>query len=185
MNEKLRQNLCSGLAIEALYEKETGQGDFATRVLRGNGTVGMYPHCKVDTALDILAASRGMELSRLRRLRGRAQGNLRAHVDFYEISLRMIFMPVRYGRPFNSNHGAMSYVNVPRLTGLTEHGHGQTTLHFFSGQELTVRESAATLRGKMSAGRELYFGRYIAQRDDLQYVRLAIRRLQQLMGELA
>ena len=47
MNEELRQNLCSGLAIEALYEKETGQGDFATCVIRGNGTVEIYPHCKV------------------------------------------------------------------------------------------------------------------------------------------
>ena len=181
MNEELRQNLCSGLAIEALYEKETGQGDFATCVIRGNGTVEIYPHCKVETALDILAASRGMELSRLRRLRGRARGNLRAHVDFYEISLRLLFMPVRYCKPFNSNHGAMVYVNVPRLRGVMEDGQGHTILQFFSGQELRVKESAATLRGKMTAGRELYYGRYIAQREDLRYVRLAIKRLQRLV----
>ncbi|SFW30635.1 hypothetical protein [Selenomonas ruminantium] len=181
MNEELRQNLCSGLAIEALYEKETGQGDFATCVIRGNGTVEIYPHCKVETALDMLAASRGMELSRLRRLRGRARGNLRSHVDFYEISLWLLFMPVRYCKPFNSNHGAMVYVNVPRLRGVMEDGQGHTILQFFSGQELRVKESAATLRGKMTAGRELYYGRYIAQREDLRYVRLAIKRLQRLV----
>jgi hypothetical protein len=33
----------------------------------------------------------------------------------------------------------------------------------------------------MTAGRELYYGRYIAQREDLRYVRLAIKRLQRLV----
>lgn len=182
MNADLQRTLCSGRPMEALYEVETGSGGFATRVIRGNGTVEMYPHCKVETALDILAASRGKELSRLRRLRGLAQGNLRAHVDFYELSLQMIFMPVRcYRRAFNSNHGVMVYVNVPRIVRVEEKGKGHTLLRFLSGTELMVQESAATLRGKLAAGRELYYGRYIAQQEDLRYVRLTIKRLQRLV----
>lgn len=181
MNTKLATMLCTNKRIEAIYEVDTGWGGFATVVKRSNGTEEMYPRCKVETVLDTLAAHKGKTLSRLRLCRNRTTGRSRAHIDFYEISLNLILMPVRYRKAINSNHGVMAYLNIARIMGVKQLTSGQTQVDFLSGESLLVKESAAVLQGKITAGKNLWFEKEHIYSEELHRMRITLRRLQRLM----
>lgn len=180
MNAKLSTMLCTNKRIEAIYEVDSSCGGFATVVRRSDGTEEMYPHCKVETVLDTLAAYRGKTLSRLRLLRNRTTGRSRAHIDFYEISLNLILMPVRYRKAVNSNHGVMAYLNVARIIGIQQLPSGQAQVDFLTGESLVVKESAAALRGKLTAGKKLWYESCYACSEELHCMRITLRRLQRL-----
>lgn len=181
MNPHLKAMLCSQKRIEAIYEVDRDCGGFATVVRRSDGTEELYPNCKVETVLDTLAAFQGKSLDRLRYLRGQATGKLRGHIDFYEISLSLMLMPVRYRKAFNSNHGVMAYLNITRLVRVKQLAAGRTQVQFLSGHTFEVRESAATIRSKFIAGREQWLDCAFARSEELHVLRITMRRLQRLM----
>lgn len=183
MNSKLSKMLCTGKKIEALYEIDTAGGGFATLVRRSDGREELYPNCKLETVLDTLAADRGKTLSRLRLLRGKKTGRCRGHIDFYEICLSLILMPVRYRQAFNSNHGVMAYLNVSRIINV-EKGSSGSVITFMSGQQIRVRESASTVRSKLVAGRELMYDKCFARAEELRFMRITLRRLQKLTSSV-
>lgn len=183
MNSKLSAMLCTGKKIEAIYEVDTAGGGFATVVRRSDGREEFYPHCKLETVLDTLAAARGKTLSRMRLLRGQAAGNIRGHIDFYEISLSLILMPARYRQAVNTNHGVMAWLNVSRIAHVEKAGTG-AEVTFLSGEKLRLRESAANLRRRLIAGRELLYDTCFACSEELRFMRITLRRLQRLTASL-
>ena len=177
----LENLLASGKGIDALYEVDISCGSFATVIKRSDGTEELYPNCKLDMVLDKLAAERGKSLSRLRLLRGRKLGKKRLHVDFYEIGLPLILMPVRHRRAVNSNHGVMAYLNVSRICKVT--GKEQAVVTFISGDKLQLKESAASVQAKLIMGRELLYENIFVRSEELHYMRVTLRRLHRFAGE--
>ena len=176
-----RKLLLSSKGIDALYEVDTACGSFAAVIKRSDGTEELYPNCKVDMVLDKLAAERGKSLARLRLLRGRKLKKKNLHVDFYEIGLPLILMPVRHRRAVNSNHGVMAFLNVARICKVE--GKEQAVVTFISGEKLQLRESAYSVRAKLVAGRELLYENMFARSEELHYMRVTLRRLHRFMGE--
>ena len=169
MDAKLSAMLCTNKRIEAIYEVDTAGGGFATVVRRSDGREELYPHCKIETVLDTLAACKGKDLSRLRLLRGKKRGNSRSHIDFYEMDLSLILMPVRQRRAVNSNHGVMAYLNVSRICKVT--GKEQAVVTFISGDKLQLKESAASVQAKLIMGRELLYENMFVRSEELHYMR--------------
>jgi len=180
MDAKLSAMLCTNKRIEAIYEVDTAGGGFATVVRRSDGREELYPHCKIETVLDTLAACKGKDLSRLRLLRGKKRGNSRSHIDFYEMDLSLILMPVRQRRAVNSNHGVMAYLNVTRIVSIAEGNSGAEIL-FLSGERMLVKESAGRLRSKLVLGQKLFYDALYAQEEELHYMRITLRRLKRLV----
>ena len=175
-----RKLLLSSKGIDALYEVDTACGSFAAVIKRSDGTEELYPNCKVDMLLDKLAAERGKSLARLRLLRGRKLKKKNLHVEFYEIGLPLILMPVRHRKAVNSNHGAMAYLNVSRVVSVA--GAKNATITFISGETLQVKESADSVRGKLNAGKQLLLTTCFAYSEKLHHMRITLRRLQKLAG---
>lgn len=181
MNAKLTAMLCTNKRIEAIYEVDTESGGFATVVCRSDGQEELYPHCKIETVLDVLAACKGKTLPRLRLLRGKERGNYRQHIDYYTIDLGLILMPVRQRRAVNTGHGVMAYLNVARILGASESSGGGAELTFLSGKKLHVLESAAKVRSKIDRGKKLLYDDYHACEEELHYMRITMRRMQHML----
>lgn len=182
MKNELKNMLCSGKRIDAVYEVDIACGGFATVVKRADGTEELYPNCKVETVLDILAAQYGKSLSRLRLMREQKLGKKHGHIDFYELDVNLILMPVRHRQAVNSNHGAMAYLNVSRIVSVA--GGKNATLQFLSGDTLQVKESADSVRSKLTAGQKLLLKTGFAYSEKLHHMRITLRRLQKLAGEV-
>lgn len=180
MNSKLSTMLCTNKRIEVLYEVDTAAGGFAAVVRRSDGTEELYPNCKVETLLDTLAACRGKSLSRMRLLRGMRTGRVRGHIDFYELSLSLILMPLRFRQAVNTGHGVMAYLNIARIVDMKQNGAG-SEVRFLSGRTFYVRESAGSVQGKIIARRELLYDRYFAHMEELHGMRINLRQLQKRM----
>lgn len=180
MKLELEKMLYSNKKIDAVYEVDTACGGFATVVKRSDGTEELYPNCKVETVLDVLAAKCGKSLSRLRLMREQKSGKKHAHVDFYELDLQLILMPVRHRKAVNSNHGAMAYLNVSRVVSVA--GAKTATITFISGETLQVKESADSVRGKLNSGKQLLLTTCFAYSEKLHHMRITLRRLQKLAG---
>ena len=182
MKLELEKMLYSNKKIDAVYEVDTACGGFATVVKRSDGTEELYPNCKVETVLDILAAQCGKSLSRLRLMRERKLGKKHGHIDFYELDMNLILMPVRHRQAVNSNHGAMAYLNVSRIVSVD--GAKNATLRFISGDTLQVKESADSVRSKLTAGQKLVLKTCFVYSEKLHHMRITLRRLQRLAGEV-
>ena len=176
----LENLLASGKGIDALYEVDISCGSFATVIKRSDGTEELYPNCKVETLLDTLAACRGKSLSRMRLLRGMRTGRVRGHIDFYELSLSLILMPLRFRQAVNTGHGVMAYLNIARIVDMKQNGAG-SEVRFLSGRTFYVRESAGSVQGKIIARRELLYDRYFAHMEELHGMRINLRQLQKRM----
>lgn len=180
MKFSLKNRLISGKGIEAIYEVDSACGSFATVVKRSDGTEELFPDCKLETVLDVLAAGRGKSLSRLRLLREKKLGKKRSHVDFYEIGLSLILMPVRHRQAVNTGHGVMAFLNVARVCEVE--GQGKAVVTFISGETLQLKESVHSVRDKLVAGRKLLYENFFARSEELHYMRVNLRRLQRLTG---
>lgn len=187
MTEELKKTLNACLRcenIEAIRERDTDFGGYGCVITPGSGTEVMLNNIRAESFLSKLAARHGKDLKKLCLLRGLAQGNKRSHVDFYQISLRLLFVPLRYRRAVNSHHTTRLYANVSRLVGVTQDAEGRTLLRFLSGKTLPVKVSCDYAKARLTAGRELLYREYFSMQQNLRSMQVTLSRLEKLAEEL-
>lgn len=180
MSEELENTFAACLrcsTIEAIRERDTDYGGYGCVVTPGSGTEVVLNNVRAETFLGRLAARQGKDLKKLCQLRGLLNGNKRGHVDFYQISVRLLFVPLRFRRAVNSHHTTRLYANVFRLAGVARDGEGRTVLRFLSGKTIPVKVSYEYARRRFIAGRELLYQEYFSLQENLRCMRVTLLRL--------
>ena len=178
MTNEQQRLLASLSVIEALYEADSPEGGYATVVATGTDTPIRLENCKVESVLEFLARLRGCSLKSLHAHRCQVTGRPYMHIDYYELSLLLLFMAVPYRSRINSNHGTMAYVNNCRVVS-AEPGHGgKAQVRFLSGKVLPVQLTVRRLQVKIERGRKLLYDNVFATSMEMKRLNVILRRLQ-------
>jgi len=186
MSKELEQtfNACLRCAnIEAIRERDMDNGGYGCVISPGSGADMVLNNVRAEGFLKKLAARYGKDLRQLARLRGLANGNVRKRVDFYNISPRLLFLPLRYRRAVNSHHTTRLYANVMRLVDVTSDAEGRTLLRFLSGRTLPVKVSYEFARSRLQEGRGWLYHEYYYCQQTLRSMQVTLGRLEKLAEE--
>ncbi|SDP42061.1 hypothetical protein [Selenomonas ruminantium] len=178
MTNEQQRLLASLRVIEALYEADSPDGGYATVVDTGKDTPIRLENCKVESVLEFLARLRGCSLKSLHDHRCQVTGRPYMHMDYYELSLLLLFMAVPYRSRINSNHGTMAYINNCRVVMAEPGSHGKAQVRFLSGKVLPVQLTVRRLQVKIERGRKLLYDNVFAARMEMKKLRVILQRLQ-------